>query len=214
MIYVKIAGEIPETTIAEYPTISELTYDPNVTWADIPIEGGKAVIKGTETEVEGTFAIKNGKYGEIKVYHSPRKTIGGKEIEGNKSLDRELETDNIWEIKKEERDLAEEYGDGYRSVEEGYQEIKSHEDNLGRIIDQDKMRTKDIDGDINTRSQENIDYNALAVKWGYYREGEPNADRAKEIFDEKRKQNPKKATKEIIEMVTEELEEDIGHNRY
>ena len=163
---------------------------------------------------EGTFAIKNGKYGEIKVYHSPRKTIGGKEIEGNKSLDRELETDNIWEIKKEERDLAEEYGDGYRSVEEGYQEIKSHEDNLGRIIDQDKMRTKDIDGDINTRSQENIDYNALAVKWGYYREGEPNADRAKEIFEEKRKQNPRKATKEVIEMVTEELEEDLGHNRY
>ena len=164
---------------------------------------------------EGTLAIKNGKYGEIKVYHSPRKTIGGKDIEGNKSLDRELETDNVWEIKKEERDLAEEYGDGYRSVEDSYQEVKLHEDDIGRIIDQDKIKIKDIDGDINTSSytHDNIDYNALAVKWGYYREGEPNADKAKELFQEKRKQNPKKGTKEIIEMVTDELEEELGHNR-
>lgn len=164
---------------------------------------------------EGSLAVKNGKYGEIKVYHSPRKTIGGNGIEGNKSLDRELETDNIWEMKKEERDLAEEYGDGYRSVEEGYQEAKSHEDDAGRIIDNDKMKTRDIDGDINTRSHahDEIDYNALAVKWGYYREGEPNADKAKELFEEKRKENPKKETKEIIEMVTEELEEEIGHSR-
>lgn len=164
---------------------------------------------------EGTLAIDNGKYGEIKVYHSPRKTIGGKGVEGNKSLDRELETNQVWEMKKEERDLAEEYGDGYRSVEEGYQEAKSHEDDQGRIIDNDKMKTKDIDGDINTRSHthDNIDYNALAVKWGYYREGKPNANKAKELFKEKRKENPKKDTKEIIEMVTDELEEELGHNR-
>ncbi len=164
---------------------------------------------------EGTLAVKNGKYGEIKVYHSPRKTIGGKGIEGNKSLDRELETDNVWEIKKEERDLAGEYEDGYRSVEEGYQEAKSHEDDTGRIIDDDKMEIKDIDGELNTKSHvhDKVDYNALAVKWGYYREGEPNADRAKELFQEKRKENPQKETKEIIEMVTEELEEELGHER-
>lgn len=164
---------------------------------------------------EGTFAIKNGNYGEIKVYHSPRKTIGGKGVEGNKSLDRELETDNVWEMKKEERDLAGEYEDGYRSVEDSYQEAKSHEDDTGRIIDQDKIRTKDIDGDINTRSHthDNVDYNALAVKWGYYREGEPNADKAKELFEEKRKENPKKDTKKIIEMVTEELEEELGRHQ-
>ena len=78
-VYVKIAGETPETSITEYPTISELTYDPNVTWADIPLEGGKAVIKGTETEVEGTFAIKdtrkdvvpNPNFTEIEVVFTP-----------------------------------------------------------------------------------------------------------------------------------------------
>ncbi len=78
-IYVKIAGETPETTIAEYPTIPELTYNPDVTWADIELAGGKAVIKGTETEVEGTFAIKdtrlnvapNPNFTEIEVVFTP-----------------------------------------------------------------------------------------------------------------------------------------------
>lgn len=78
-VYVKIASAIPETSIAEYPTISELTYDPNVTWADVTLEGGKAVIKGTETEVEGTFAIKdtrkdvvpNPNFTEIEIVFTP-----------------------------------------------------------------------------------------------------------------------------------------------
>lgn len=97
---------------------------------------------------EGTFSIKNGKYGELKVYHSPRKTLGGDGIEGNKSLDRELETNNVWEMKTEERQLASEYGDGYRSVEEGYEEVKKVEkDNK----DCDKIRIEDIDGDENTK---------------------------------------------------------------
>ncbi len=164
---------------------------------------------------EGTLAVKNGKYGEIKVYHSPRKTIGGKGVEGNKSLDRELETDNVWEMKKEERDLAGEYEDGYRSVEEGYQEAKLHEDKSGKLLEKDKMKIEDIDGEKNTKSHvhDQVNYNALAVKWGYYKEGQPNSEKAKEIFQEKRKENPQKQTKEIIEMVTEELEEEIGHDR-
>ena len=164
---------------------------------------------------QGTIAVKNGRYGEIKVYHSPRKTIGGSGIEGNKSLDRELETNNVWEIKKEERDLAEDYGDGYRSVEESYQEARLHENKSGKMIDPKEMQIEDIDGEKNTKSHvhDNVNYNTLAVKWGYYKQGQPNAEKAKELFEEKRRENPKKETKEIIEMVTEELEEEIGHSR-
>lgn len=161
----------------------------------------------------GTFAIKNGKYGEIQVYHSPRKTIGGKDLEGNKSLDIQLETDNVWSIKKEERDLAGKYKTSYRSVEEGYQEAKSHEDETGQIIKGDKMRTEDIDGDEKTKSHihdNNIDYEKLATKWGYYQSGKPNAQKAEKLFKEKRKENPNKEEKEIIDLITQELEEEIG----
>lgn len=161
----------------------------------------------------GTLAIKNGEYGEIKVYHSPRKTIGGKDIEGNRSLDRELETNNIWEIKKDERDLAGEYEDGYRSVEESYQETIKHEEKDGKVK-KDDIEIEDIDGEKNTKSHihDKVDYSQLAVKWGYYKEGEPNSQKAKQLFEDKRKENPEKETKEIVEMVTEELEEEIEHN--
>ena len=164
---------------------------------------------------EGTLAVKNGNYGEIKVYHSPRKTIGGKDIEGNKSLDRELETNNVWEIKKNERDLAGEYEDGYRSVEEGYQEATQHEEKNGDIKKNDKIEIDDIDGEKNTKSHvhDQVNYAELATKWGYYKDGEPNSQRAKELFEEKRKENPNKDTKEIVEMVTEDLEEEISHSR-
>ncbi|MBR3768812.1 MAG: hypothetical protein IKL10_11330 [Clostridia bacterium] len=78
-IYVEVNAPISIPTIAEYPTIPELTYNPDVTWADIELTGGKAVIKGTETEVEGTFAIKetrlnvapNPNFTEIEVVFTP-----------------------------------------------------------------------------------------------------------------------------------------------
>lgn len=105
---------------------------------------------------EGTFSIKNGQYGELKVYHSPRKTLGGEGIEGNKSLDREIETQNVWELKKEERDLAGEYEDGYRSVEDGYQEIEKLEKENDKE-NCNKLKTADVDGEKLTKSHEHYE---------------------------------------------------------
>ena len=162
----------------------------------------------------GSLAIKNGKYGEIQVYHSPRKTIGGGEIEGNKSLDRQLETRNVWSMKKPERDLAGDFEDGYRSVEEGYQEAMKHVDKDGKL-DEKHLTIDDVDGEKNTKSHvhDKVNYDELAAKWGYYYDGKPNADKAQQIFEEKRKENPNKDTKEIVDMVTEELDEQYKNNR-
>ena len=54
-IYVRIAGETPESEIETLPAI-ELTYNPDITWDKLTFSGGKAVIIGTSTEVSGTFA--------------------------------------------------------------------------------------------------------------------------------------------------------------
>lgn len=56
-VYVRIAGEIPETTIAEVPTVDIQTYDGVTTWGDVELKGGKAVLKIEGTEVAGTFAV-------------------------------------------------------------------------------------------------------------------------------------------------------------
>lgn len=56
-VYVKVAGDIPETTIAEKPSVPELTYNGVTTWGDVKLEGGKAVLAVEGTEVEGAFAV-------------------------------------------------------------------------------------------------------------------------------------------------------------
>ena len=141
-------------------------------------------------------------------------------IEGNKSLDRQLETRNIWRMKNDVRYLEKEHGSNYRSVQLSYEEAKLHENESGDISEEDKgkLRTEDIDGDLNTKTHthtdnKNLDYAKLASKWGYYIDGKPNEKRAKELYEEKRKQNPNKNEKEIIELVSEDLEKELHHSR-
>lgn len=111
-------------------------------------------IKGQET-----IGIENGQYGEIEVYHSHNKTIGGKGVEGNKSLDRQLETteskNSIEGTNQATQKLAQKYQDGYRSVEESYQEAKQHENAKGEPCED--LQVEDIDGKPNTVSHSHTD---------------------------------------------------------
>jgi len=179
---------------------------------------------------EGSFSIKNGKYGEIEVYHSPRKTLGGEGIEGNKSLDIQLETDNVWERTDEERELVGEHTTGYRSVERSYKEAKGHEVE-GRACE--NLEIEDIDGKEQTKShlpeneetEENfvrlengnkITFSELATKWGLYDEyGKPDEKYAKQKFEEKMKENFNEnlSNEQIIEEIEEEYNGDIMPDR-
>ena len=199
---------------------------------------------------EGTISIEKGKYGEVEVYHSPRKTLGGKNIEGNKSLDRQLETSTsknpikgtdidlniktnikyeITNLKRkigindiETLKLAQEYNDGYRSVERGYQEIEKHYRKNPHC--EEKPTVKDIDGDENTKSHtheteeyvelstgEKVTYNQLATRWGLYKDGKPDASYVKEKF--KNKQQEDKKTEDVIEELDEEYEDPRNQQR-
>lgn len=100
----------------------------------------------------GTLAIDNEEYGEIKAYYSQSKTLGGEGIEGNQSLDIQLETNNVWEVDKEERNRAGYIGEGYRQTEDAIQEI----DNLHGENCKGPLETKDFDGDENTTSHIDI----------------------------------------------------------
>ncbi len=168
---------------------------------------------------EGTIGIEKGQYGEVEVYHSPRKTIGGKGIEGNKSLDRQIETSNAKNTLEgtdvETLKLAQEYNDGYRSVEEGYQEAEKHEKQQPEC----KTKTaKDLDGDVNTQSHvhdtedfveltsgEKVTYSQLATRWGFYKDGKPDATFVKEKFTEKKQ--GEKTAEDVIEELDEEYED-------
>lgn len=98
---------------------------------------------------------------------------------------------------------------GVYTVDENLEEAESHEQN-GECTE---MTVDDIDGDPNTKSHihdENLDFNELAVKWGYYINGKPNAEKAKEILEKKANEetNKTKTQEEVIEMISEEMEND------
>ncbi len=115
----------------------------------------------TRLKVQGqeTIGIEKGPYGEVEVYHSSDKTIGGNGIEGNKSLDKQLETSNsknpVEGMDEQTQKLSQEYQDGYRSVEASYQEAKQHENDKGEPCEE--LRVEDMDGDPNTSNHNHID---------------------------------------------------------
>ncbi len=124
----------------------------------------KSLEKGdvlTRLRVQGeeTIAIENDQYGEEKVYHSSDKTIGGNGIEGNHSLDKQLETSDsknpVEGMDEQTQKLSQEYQDGYRSVEASYQEAKQHENAQEEPCDE--MEQEDMDGNPNTSKHNHVD---------------------------------------------------------
>lgn len=115
----------------------------------------------TRLQIQGqeTIGIEKGQYGEVEVYHSQNKTIGGEGVEGNKSLDRQLETTNaknpIEGTSQETQKLAQKYQDGYRSVEESYQEAEQHENTEGEPCEE--LEAEDLDGNPHTASHSHTD---------------------------------------------------------
>ena len=115
----------------------------------------------TRLRVQGqeTIGIEKGQYGEVEVYHSSDKTIGGNGIEGNKSLDKQLETSNsknpVEGMDEETQKLSQEYQDGYRSVEASYQEAKQHE--KAKEEPCEEMQQEDMDGNPNTSNHNHVD---------------------------------------------------------
>ncbi len=57
MIYVGFEQSKIELTAAVLPTIGNLVYDPDVTWADVRIEGGRIVERDTDITVPGSFSF-------------------------------------------------------------------------------------------------------------------------------------------------------------
>ena len=115
----------------------------------------------TRLKIQGqeTIGIEKRQYGEVEVYHSADKTIGGNGMEGNKSLDKQLETSNsknaVEGMDEQTQKLSQEYQDGYRSVEASYQEAKQHENAKEEPCEE--LQVEDIDGDPNTASHSHID---------------------------------------------------------
>lgn len=136
--------------------------------------------------------------------------VGQKEHGGNDTVSVQMRDSNsTFATSKETRSVIGEYeSNGQYVVNEDLKEAKQHEDG-----DCDELTQEDIDGDPTTQSHNHIDeetdFNELATKWGLYRDGRPDGDRAKEILVEEMEKNPDKTQEEVIEETTEQMEEDF-----
>lgn len=150
--------------------------------------------------------IDNKEMGRIEV------NVGQEEHGGNETMGVQMRDSNsTFATDTQTRRVMGEYeSNGVYTVDENLKEAEKHKDC-------DNLTREDIDGDSSTKShnhlEENIDYSKLAIKWGLYRDGVPDQEKAKELLEKEQKQNLNEEKEELIENITEEMEEEYRGNR-
>lgn len=139
--------------------------------------------------------------------------IGKEEHGGNETIGVQMRDSNsTFTTSKETRGVMGEYeSNGEYTVDENLKEVKQHEDC-------EKLTDKDIDGDSETKSHEHeseeyvVDedgkkytYSELATRWGFVKDGKPDAEYAKEKYESIK--DDEKSVKEAIEEADERFED-------
>lgn len=124
------------------------------------------------------------------------------------------DSNSIYSTSTEIRSIMGAYeSNGQYVVDENIKEAEQHRMQNPNCTE---MTYEDIDGDLSTKSHnhmEDIDFNKLAVKWGFYKNDahhSPDAEKAKELLEKEMKKSPDKSLEEIIDDITDDLEEDFG----
>lgn len=133
--------------------------------------------------------------------HGGNETIGVQMRDSNSTFATDIETRKV---------IGEYESNGQYTVDENLEEAKRHSD---QNPDCDKMTRDDIDGDSNTKSHnhlEEVDFDDLATKWGFYKDGKPDADKAREYLEKEMRENPEKTIEESIDDLTDDFNDDFG----
>jgi len=141
--------------------------------------------------------------------------IGQEEHGGNKTMGVQMRDSNsIYSTSTQTRSVMGAYeSNGQYVVNENIKEAEQHRK---QNPDCEEMTYEDVDGDLSTKSHnhmEDIDFNKLAIKWGFYKNDEhhsPDAEKAKELLEKEMQKSPNKSQDEIIDDITDDLEEDFG----
>ena len=110
---------------------------------DGDVERSKVTSRYTINGTNASLSVRKNE-GQLEVFMSPDKTR-----DGNESLDKQLETDNVWPIRKEVKDIAGYYSkDGVRAVDEVVDRAEKT-----NVEDKDTSEFKDIDEHGETESE-------------------------------------------------------------
>lgn len=161
--------------------------------------------------------------GNIEVFYSPGKTIGGNSIEGNVSIDQQLETDNVyWKTRKEMRQSEFE---GYKHVEDEQREAQGEQQDISgmkrgkkddKIVnskESDSPTNKEVDGDEKTKTHDHIqkDSQVLDEYVSKILENDKiaityNREDVKKTILEKVENNEELTDEELLQQVEEDME--------
>lgn len=154
--------------------------------------------------------IDNKEMGRIEI------NIGEEARNSTKAMGVELRTENVtFAIDTSTRSVIGEYEqEGEDTVELNLEEAEKHPDPSF-----DKMDERDIDGDIETVSHIHIGdeivledgtimtFSELAKRYGFYNDGVPDSEHAKEVYTKKLTEMPEKTPDEIINELDYEYED-------
>ena len=154
--------------------------------------------------------IDNKEMGRIEI------NIGEEARNSTKAMGVELRTENVtFAIDTSTRSVIGEYEqEGEDTVELNLEEAEKHPDPSF-----DKMDERDIDGDIETVSHIHIGdeivledgtimtFSELAKRYGFYNDGVPDSEHAKEVYTKKLTEMPEKTPDEIIDELDYEYED-------
>ena len=154
--------------------------------------------------------IDNKEMGRIEI------NIGEEARNSTKAMGVELRTENVtFAVDTSTRSVIGEYEqEGEDTVELNLEEAEKHPDPSF-----DKMDERDIDGDIETVSHIHIGdeivledgtimtFSELAKRYGFYNDGVPDSEHAKEVYTKKLTEMPEKTPDEIIDELDYEYED-------
>lgn len=133
--------------------------------------------------------------------------IGQEEHGGNRTLGIQMSDRNSGSTSTTTRKvLGEHEANGEYTVNKGIEEANTHRD-CG------KMDARDIDGDPNTSSHsllDDVNFEELATKWGFYYNGKPDEEKAREYLEKEMEKSPKKTVDENIDKLTDDFNDDFG----
>ena len=128
---------------------------------------------------------------------------------GEEDLEFELLTNRYASYQEDSdvRQFREDNSEGINKADNAIEKADAHEKE-----ECENVNTEDIDNNMYNDTHHHIiidgkevSYKELATKWGYYKDGKPDEQKAKEKYEEYKYNNPHLSDKEILEKVSDDL---------
>ena len=127
----------------------------------------------------------------------------GSKVKGSiNNIEKQLETDHVrvWESESEKTIRA---NAGEYKGREIYEEIQRHKEH-----NKEEQYVNDLDADGIKETFDCVgkqDWRELATKWGYYKDGRPDEEKAKSIYEEYKYNNPHLSDDELVQEISDDL---------